>query len=588
MKLLMESWKKYLNEATEDVLSNLDGYDNNSFQDIFSSLGSSGDRALLSYAQTDLDSINQILSKSAISIEMEKKTTEKGNRSIVNSIPVIHVTSFKSSFNQATRKRYLGEKTTKKINLEKFINQYRAAADNIPKIMADLKTMDHNRATGILESFVGFFDKDFQPTGEPKIDLETIVDNLDVERVQTEADELVKLFAKNKRELTGRSAGWPENTSDAAFMLTRFPEDVIRMSDFPALRSCHSLDSDYRHCALADSTQDGAVIYSLSKSGFKQHYGLELNQASLDKFEGKEIFKDIDRKGVEGVEPTGRVRLRKVLIQGIEFAVIEKAIYGSFPVGSRDKIFQTLMDIQQSKFNQLTQPVNLKTQAVSHGGSYADTPFDAMVKEALDFFKIKHSNSIEKHETNEEDFVVTSLKVYNSIQRGEEDVYFKDSESDSKINSYVYISEDDGSGYYDYFGCRTDVHLDISSIAPQIDLKKLSDFLQSIHARPSKDLNSFSKYFPGVMRTTVISEQESVIVKFESSYSHGSVEVDELVDAFYQLEKVQISQIEYYKSIMAKINNDPEVLKEIFHDFLKPEALNESRSRYRIRIKRKL
>jgi len=588
MKLLIENWKKYLNEATEDVISDLDGYDNNSFQDIFSSLGSSGDRALLSYAQTDLDSINQILSKSAIFIEMEQKTTEKGNRSIVNSIPVIHVASFKSSFNRATRKRSLGEKTTKKINLEKFINQYKAAADNIPEIKADIETMDHNRATGILESFIGFFDKDFQPTGEPKIDLKTIIGNLDIERVQREADELVKLFAKNKRELTGRSADWPENTSDAAFMLTRFPKDVVRMSDFPALRSCHSLDSDYRHCVFADSTKDGAVIYSLSKDAFKQYYGLELNQTSLEKFEGKEIFKDIDRKGVEGVEPTGRVRLRKVLIQGIEFAVIEKAIYGSFPVGSRDKIFQTLMDIQQDKFNQLTQPIDLKTQAVSHGGSYADTPFDAMVKEALDFFKIKHSNSIEKHETNEEDFVVTSLKVYNSIQRGAKDVYFKDSESNSKINSYVYISEDDGSGYYDYFGCRTDVYLDISSIAPQIDLNKLSDFLQSIYSRPIKDFDRFSKYFPGTTRPIVISKQESVFVKFESLYAHGQVEADELVDAFYQLEKVQISQLEYYKSIFAKINNNPEILREIFHDFLKPEALSESRSRYKIRIMRNL
>jgi len=585
MKLLMESWKKYLNEATEDVLSDLEGYDNNSFQDIFSSLGSSGDRVLLSYAQTDLDSINQILSKSAIFIEMEQKITEKGNRSIVNSIPVIYVRSFESSFNRATRKRFLRKKTVKKINLEKFINQYKIAADNITKIMADVETMDHNRAIGIVESFVGFFDKDFQPTGEPKIDLETIVGNLDIERVQREADELVKLFAKNKRELTGRSADWPENTSDAAFMLTRFPKDVVRMSDFPGLGSCHSLDSDYRHCVFADSTKDGAVIYSLSRSGFKQHYGLELNQTSLDKFEGKEIFKDTDRKGVEGVEPTGRVRLRKVLIQGIEFAVIEKAIYGSFPIGSRDKIFQTLMDIQQSKFNQLTQPVNLKTQAVSHGGSYADTPFDIMVKEALDFFKIKHSNSIEKHETNEEDFVVTSFVIYNSIKRGDENLEFKDANSLSTIKSTMSVQEGDEEEEYRYLRYSTFLTLDISSIADRIDIDKLETFFGKSYPNSPKNFPRFLEYFPKTIELKLYT-QEGFVVEFINTDSKS--QTYNLVDDFHLLKNKQVAKFELYKNSLEKIGRNPEILKEIFGDFLKPEALSEGRSRYRIRIKRKL
>src|SRR6056300_355389 len=235
MKLLIENWKKYINEATEDTMTDLVGYDNNSFQDVFSSLSSSGDRAIISYVPTDLDTMNQLLSRSANSIEIEKKTTEKANREIVNSVPVINVTSFKSSFNQETRKRYLGKKVIKKMNLEKFVNQYKKAADNIPQIMAAVETMDHNRLTGVLESFIGFFNKDFRPTGEPRIDLQTIVGNLDIVAIQKEADELVKLFAKNKRELTGRSTEWPSDTSDVAFILSRFPEDVIRMSDFPAL-----------------------------------------------------------------------------------------------------------------------------------------------------------------------------------------------------------------------------------------------------------------------------------------------------------------------------------------------------------------
>ena len=99
-----------------------------------------------------------------------------------------------------------------------------------------------------------------------------------------------------------------------------------------------------------------------------------------------------DRR-IDGVEPTGRVRVRKISLQDIEFAVVEKSVYGSFPVGSRDKIADLLAKIQESKYKQLKQPVDLNAQGVSYGGSYQDTSFDDMIKEALESLGIKYIDS---------------------------------------------------------------------------------------------------------------------------------------------------------------------------------------------------
>ena len=82
MKLLIENWKNYLEEATEMYINKLvsgdeiGGSDNKSFDDIFATLAGGGNRAILNYQPTELDRINYLISRAVHKTKINKKPTE--------------------------------------------------------------------------------------------------------------------------------------------------------------------------------------------------------------------------------------------------------------------------------------------------------------------------------------------------------------------------------------------------------------------------------------------------------------------------------------------------------------------------------
>lgn len=125
-----------------------------------------------------------------------------------------------------------------------------------------------------------------------------------------------KLDIYNKRLLLETDA---LNACKYHLVISRSPIDVIRMSDFNHIQSCHSPGSDYFKCAIEEARGNGGVIYIITDADKKKIKDLQAD----------EIFKDSDR-GVDGIVPVSRIRIRRVLDlkTNTEYAVLERSIYG--------------------------------------------------------------------------------------------------------------------------------------------------------------------------------------------------------------------------------------------------------------------
>ena len=125
-----------------------------------------------------------------------------------------------------------------------------------------------------------------------------------------------------------------ETSSDYSIVYTRHPIDVMRMSDFDNIESCHSPPSresssgnSYYRCAVAEAHGHGPVAYVVRNEDLDElisNYDLE--DASyqdlldaLDDDEG-ELFRDGER-GVDGITPVSRQRIKKFVNPTLEISL---------------------------------------------------------------------------------------------------------------------------------------------------------------------------------------------------------------------------------------------------------------------------
>ena len=136
-----------------------------------------------------------------------------------------------------------------------------------------------------------------------------------------------------------------ETSSEYSIVYTRHPIDVMRMSDFDNIESCHSppsrgRDNSYYKCAVAEAHGHGPVTYVVRNRDLDDlisKYGLEdaSYQDLLDAIEDndEEFFRDSER-GVGEITPVSRVRLKKFVSPKLEIslAVPSTMTYGKrFP-----------------------------------------------------------------------------------------------------------------------------------------------------------------------------------------------------------------------------------------------------------------
>jgi len=138
---------------------------------------------------------------------------------------------------------------------------------------------------------------------------------------------------------------------------SRAPIDIARMSDFQHMRSCHSADSDYFKCALADSNNAAAIAYLVTEGDFK----------TIKNLQAREIFQDHERE-LGGIEPLARIRIRVLTDgEGQQQAVPSLKVYGR---KDYEKIFKEQL-VEWAK-EHANKDFNWNSELTHRGGSYED------------------------------------------------------------------------------------------------------------------------------------------------------------------------------------------------------------------------
>ncbi len=184
-----------------------------------------------------------------------------------------------------------------------------------------------------------------------------------------------------------------ELTNDKySIILTRDPVDVMRMSDFNKITSCHSPPSrgttqgSYYKCAVAEAHGHGAIAYVVET----EHLLHDTNTSNIDSAEQEiqegEIFHDDSRNADSGyLTPVSRGRLRQVRYydtdapkrydEGTEVAVPEKRVYGANIPGFMERVIAWARENQQEVIENMPKEdgkINLDRFMI-FGGSYEDT-----------------------------------------------------------------------------------------------------------------------------------------------------------------------------------------------------------------------
>lgn len=141
-----------------------------------------------------------------------------------------------------------------------------------------------------------------------------------LDKYQKLIDTKLEFYTKHPEELLDPPA--------RSIVVSRHPIDILRMSDHTLIHSCHSEGASHFQCAMAEARGHGPVAMVVNTDDLK---GVDL--------EADEIFEDPGRD-VDGIEPVGRVRLRKYVNNDhdYELAIPEKRVYGELPPGFLESV----------------------------------------------------------------------------------------------------------------------------------------------------------------------------------------------------------------------------------------------------------
>ena len=249
----------------------------------------------------------------------------------------------------------------------------------------------------------------------------------------------------------------------SSVIVSRDPIDVLRMSDHKGISSCHSEGGSYFECAVAESRGTGLIAYLVDNGDLNKllrpesPWGADQDVAdmipdpvTIGSLDGKEIFKDPQR-GVSGIEPKSRVRLRKyVNTEGdYEFAAPENRTYGPHPPGFVGAVREWAWDAQKwlwSDEGGSTSPPD-KWNLEMHGGSYRDTSDGDILNAffAEGEFVTSYSGNVETVSENEEDtFTMWANEVEEVMTRAQAELkhvsFHAEVGGEDDENPYVWAS----------------------------------------------------------------------------------------------------------------------------------------------------
>ena len=159
-------------------------------------------------------------------------------------------------------------------------------------------------------------------------------------------------------------------------LFSRHPIDVLRMSDFKKIKSCHSPPekggSFWNRCRMeAKNNAGGGILFTVSPEEIDKLFPDGVIAQKGD------IFNDSDRNIYDRLsDPDSRLRVRKVVDKSTntEYAVPDQKIYGDYNTTFRAEGFEFLAGKQKEKFVQDDKAVIPSADNLfRYGASYEDS-----------------------------------------------------------------------------------------------------------------------------------------------------------------------------------------------------------------------
>lgn len=369
-----------------------------------------------------------------------------------------------------------------------------------------------------------------------------------------------------------------ENPEEAAtintaysIIYTRHPIDVMRMSDFNNISSCHSPNDSYFKCAVAEAHGHGPVAYVVRNEdleNMKAVYGLDedaKNQELLDLVEDRaeEFFLDSDR-GTGEITPVSRQRLKKIYNKelNVYLAIPSTRTYGKDIPNLYSQIKKFTKEKQEKEIKKVLESsedyiVNL-SEWERFGGSYEDV--GDSVKQATEEWLDVEAQGRPGYDFSFEDSLETS-----NIEAIQEEVDEIKDRFNARYSSTMITSvdvEDEGGGHY-YITPRAEFNIEIPE-----DEFKISAFQDSVRRTIEyldEDVNEYfvGKYFDStsyeVSKGNVVISMSINIESFAGSPSLVSTEEFE----------------QTARTIDVEIDDKEDAIKDIVYMHLKREGILE-------------
>jgi len=177
-----------------------------------------------------------------------------------------------------------------------------------------------------------------------------------------------------------------------SIIITRHPIDVLRMSDFDTITSCHSPASrqnayqSYYKCAVAEAQGHGAVAYVVETEDLLSATNTGNIDSAEQEIQEGEIFADDKRPFTGDIEPISRTRIRHVrYYQGIsppkrwddgqDVGMPEKRVYGMDIPGLVNRVTDWARNNQEEVIANMPKQDGMidLSKFMLFGGSYEDT-----------------------------------------------------------------------------------------------------------------------------------------------------------------------------------------------------------------------
>mgnify|MGYP003671167590 CR=1 FL=1 len=177
-----------------------------------------------------------------------------------------------------------------------------------------------------------------------------------------------------------------------SIIITRHPIDVLRMSDFDEITSCHSPASrasayqSYYKCAVAEAQGHGAVAYVVETEELLSATNTSNIDSAEQEIQEGEIFYDDKRYDVGDINPISRARIRHVRYyegdeppkrwdDGQDVGMPETRVYGADIPGLANQVTDWARSNQEEVIQNMPKEgdkIDL-SKFMIFGGSYEDT-----------------------------------------------------------------------------------------------------------------------------------------------------------------------------------------------------------------------